>query len=152
MAGRGIFKFQDYSSEKRSFSIPTLVITAANHDAELAKAVALKDAMIDVTYGGNVEYQLVGRQVDTGVGQAADAEGQVEKTWLVQLQYDSDPTIKRSFRIPNAELDSSWMQAGTNLMDLGNTEGAALVTAIEDYIREDGGTGALTVETITFSV
>lgn len=151
MAGRAQVKFTDFSNETRSFSIPGVFVTAANHDAQLALVTDLLDAIRDVVYDSVVEYQLVARQTDIADGPATDGEGQVEKTWLVKGHYSTDSSIKRSFRIYCANLDASWMTAGTNDMDLASTEGAALKAAIEAYWKEDAGVNAMVVETITFT-
>lgn len=150
MAGRFRFSWEDFSNTKRASSFPGLVVTAANHDAQLTKATDLVDSIHAVTHAGLIEYSLIGRETEVDAP-ATDAEGQVEKTWLVTGHYASDSSIKRSFRIYNAALDASYMTAGTNEMDLASTEGAALKTDIEAAWVEDGGTGSVVVEKITFS-
>lgn len=151
MSARAAVKFEDFSNEKRGFSIPGVVVTAANHDAQLALVTDLLDAVRAVVYDSVIEYSLIARQTEIADGPATDAEGQVEKSWLVKGHYGTDSSIKRSFRIYCANLDNAWMTAGTNDMDLASTEGAALKAAIEAYWKTDDGLNTMVVEKITFT-
>lgn len=141
----------DYDGDKRQFTVPALAMTAANFDAQVALAQALRAAINDVTLCANTDYAILSHDVDTGDVQPTDPYAQAQIEWRVTYHYDSDPEIKRTFRIPGADLGlTDVLLPSSNVADLAQTEIAALVTALEDYVRTDDGVSAITVEQIEF--
>lgn len=143
-------KYVDRDGDTRQFSLPGVELTAANFDAQEALWQTLRGALNDMTLCANVKYSI-GNETETGDVQPTNAAAQANIEWKVTYYYDSDPATKRSFRIPGADLAlTNVLLPASNVADLGQTEVAALAAAIEAVVREDSGTGSITVEQIEF--
>lgn len=141
----------DYDGDRRQFSVPALAMTAANFDAQVTLAQAVRTAINATSLAANTDYEIRSHDISTGDVQPTDPYAQANIEWKVTYQYDSDPEVKRSFRIPGADLGlTDVLQPNSNLADLQQTEMAALVAAIEAYVTEDDGLGSVTVERIEF--
>lgn len=151
MASGFTWKGIDYDGDKRQFSVPAVAMTAANFDAQVTEAQALRTAINAVSLCANTDYDIRSHVVETGDVQPTDPYAQAQIEWKVTYSYDSDPEIKRSFRIPGADLGlTDVLQPSSNLADLAQTEMAALVAAIEAYVRTDDGLSTITVDKIEF--
>jgi len=151
MTGGLSLKFLDRDDDNRSFTLPAVTVTAANHDAQLALALALQGAIEDLSLCGNTEYTFRGRKVETGTPKPTNAYAQVNIEWLVKWHYDNDPATNRTVRIPGANLGlTAVLQGSSNLANLAQAEMAAFVTAFQDYVTEDDGIGTVTVDSVEF--
>lgn len=151
MSSAFVWQGIDYDGDTRQFSYPSVQMTAANFDAQVTEAQAVRTAINALSLCANTDYEIRSHDVDTGDVQPTDPYAQANIEWKVTYYYDSDPNIKRSFRIPGADLGlTDVLQPSSNLADLAQTEMAAFVAAFEAHARTDDGLGTVTVEKIEF--
>ena len=143
-------RYIDRDGDTRQFSLPGAALTAANFDAQVALWATLRGALNDVSLCANTSY-AVGNATETGDVQPTNAAAQANIEFKVTYYYDSDPSVKRSVRIPGADLTlTDVLLPASNICDLSQTEIAALVSAFEAVVKEDSGTGSVTVESVEF--
>lgn len=136
MSGGVSFTFGDYSQEISTVRARGLTLTAANIDAQTILMGDLLLALTGVTLGVvRVQTKTADREVLSS-SWPADSGAQRELKWYVPLA-DSVTGAKTSTQIPTA--DPSLCVAGTDVMDSGSPEYAALVAAVEAYYYSNAG-------------
>lgn len=132
----------DYTSEK---STASFYVDSAIGDAAITAIVTAVDG---VTVGGRQDAVLVVESTkDAGTaGPAASPLAQRENKWLVR-GVDSVNGRNVQIEIPCADL--TLLTGGQDFLDLGGTEAAALVAALEANVESQDG-NAITVSTIQF--
>lgn len=144
------FSYADYDNQKRQFSFPTTVVTAANHDAQKTLHDALKAALASVTLGNiNFEEFVGDRESIRPLVLPVVAASQVNVQWVVTYVDDVDGTIA-NVRIPTADItDDSLFAAASNLWDPTDAAWIAFVTAFEAYVLSEAG-NAVTVSLVAY--
>lgn len=138
---------KDHSGESSKFSIRTDEVTAANYDAITTLMETLRDATLDITLGLHVSDSWGNRnQVGASNGVAPEPESRRETKFLVSYSDDVNFALG-SMELPCANV-ADYAQSGTDEVDLGNSEIAAFVTALEAVHRSTYG-NAITVQKIT---
>lgn len=134
--------FIDYGGEK---STAAFYVDSAITDGSIT---ALVSAVDGVTLG-NRQTAVFVQEVDKDAGTAGPAASplaQREVKWLVRAT-DSVNGKSVQMEIPTADL--SLLSGGSDFLDLGGTEAAALVAAIEASVESIDG-NAITVSSIQF--
>lgn len=134
--------FLDYSGEK---STATFWVADAISDANIT---ALVGAVDGVTLG-NRQDAVLALEVDKDAGTAGPSSNplaQREVKWLVRATDDVNGKSVQ-MEIPTADL--SLLSGGNDYLDLGGTEAAALVAAIEAHVLSIDG-NAISVSSIEF--
>jgi len=136
--GMQIIRYNDYDAERSTVSLRSTLLTAANFDAQIAAALALRDAIAAITLGLRVSFDVGNRYETVAPGtQASDVDAQRETKWLVRYQdpngiYRAEiPCPDRSFLDPN---NRGYAQIG----DSGPVD--AFVSAFEAYVKGEGDT------------
>jgi len=142
MASRSIFTIEDYSAEKSSFAVAGVAASSANYDAQQTLLIALADAVEDLIIGALRKREYVASVAFPNTGDVTNAFAQRELKWLIT--YSDDVTGKLQ-QCEIAAPDLSLLVAGSDLLDLAGTEGAAFVTAFEAFVKSDAG-NAVTVQ------
>jgi len=141
----------DYSSEKSSWSINTVDLTAANVVAQQALIATLKSAVDAIVLTAETNDQLVFTKSGTGSGTPpSNAMAQRENKWLVR--YVGDATFRVfSVEIPGADLSKLTTTPQTDFADLTDPDISAFVAAFEAVVRSpDDPTETVTVRNIQF--
>jgi hypothetical protein len=128
----GTFTVQDYSEEKSSFSFNVGAITAVSLPGFLTQFGALRTALSNIILGTVQKEQWVGDATVLSNVPPANSAAQVELKFL--LTYEGN-TSKKKFRHEIPAPDTTKVIAGTDVVDLTDTEVAAYVTAFEDIAR-----------------
>jgi hypothetical protein len=139
--GSHVIRYNDYDAERSTVSLRSTLLTAANFDAQIAAALALRDAIAAVTLGLRVGFDVGNRYetVDPGT-QASDEDAQRETKWLVRFS-DVNGIYRVEIPCPNrAILDPN----NRSYMLLGSGVGATFKSAFEAYVKGEGDT-AVTV-------
>lgn len=134
--------FIDYGGER---SAATVHVDSAITDGNITVVVSAVDG---VTLGNRqtaVFVQEVNKDAGTA-GPAASPLAQREVKWLVRAT-DSVNSKNVQIEIPCADL--SLLSGGTDFLDLGGAEAAALVTALETHVLSIDG-NPITVNSIQF--
>lgn len=138
--GRYRHSLVDFDRQRRQFSYPTTVVTAANHDAQKTLHDALVAAVADVTLGAlDFEEYVADREEIRPLVSPALSEAQVNIEWVVTDVDDVTGAI-RNVRVPTADItDATLFAAGSNLWDPTDAKWVAFVAAFEAYaLSEDG--------------
>lgn len=141
--GKFSVTYNDYSNETSTMGVHTIDLTAGNFTAQTGLATALADAVAAVTKGQEVKRVYAAFENKTPVVPATDKDIQIERKWLVSA-VDAVNGQPVSFTIPTA--DSTFVTNNTDKMDLAGTEGAALVSAIEAFVRSVAGNAVTVTE------
>lgn len=143
MPGKYTVSFRDYSNETSRVALHIPVLNAGNIAAQDALLDALYTA-IDAVVIGTLELETRTYEVVRGTGvPPSSKDAQVERKWLVSAR-DNVTGLPVTFSIPTA--DSQFVANNTDKMDLAGTEGAALVSAIEDVVKSNAGNAITVVE------
>jgi hypothetical protein len=132
----------DYTSER---STASFYVADAIGDAAITAIVGAVDG---VTVGGRQDAELVVESTkDAGTpGPAASPLAQRENKWLVRA---TDDVNGRNVQIEIPCADLTLLSGGQDFLALGDTEAAALVTALEaNVLSQDGN--AISVTSIQF--
>lgn len=135
----------DRDDEKSTISVHGTALTAVNFDAQNGLADDLVTAILDVSQMVKVKDSRIA--VDTGFAYTPPTDPFAQRgiKWLVRMQ---DPNgNKVTFHIPGANLGLAGILDGEK-MDLTSTEGAALVDAIEAYVKSNDGEAVTVVEIV----
>lgn len=141
------WSFLDYSGSKGTATVHAVALSAANFAGQATLRAALLAAIEAVTDGVLFSETVVASLTKTGDPKPTDPEVWRSKRWLVSARDVNGNAV--TFHLPTAMPSVDYLSAGTNLMDLTSTEGAALVNAIEAYAKSNDGE-AILVETITY--
>lgn len=134
--------FWDYSGEKSTanFNVMTGIT-----DIQISELVSALDG---VTLGNRQTAVLV-EEVDKDAGTPGPSSNplaQREIKWLVRA---TDNINAKNVQIELPTADLSLLSGGNDFLDLGGTEAAALVTALEAYVASVDG-NAISVNSIQF--
>ena len=140
----------DFDGQRRQFSFPTDVVTAANHDAQKTLHAALVAAIDAVTLGNtDFEEYVADRESIRPIILPAAATAQVSIQWIVTY-VDGVTGAVANVRIPCADLtDVTLLAAASNLWDPTDALWIAFVTAFEAYVLSEEG-NAVTVQQVQF--
>ena len=136
----------DRDNEAATVSVHGTALTAGNFATQSGLADTLVAAIMDVTKMVKSKDSRIA--VDTLFSPAlpTDVYAQRGIKWLVRARDTNGNSV--SFHIPGAALDLTGILTGEN-MDLTSTEGAALVNAIEAYVKSNDGE-AIVVQEIVY--
>ncbi len=149
--GRYRHSLGDFDSQKRQFSFDTVVITAANHDAQKTEHDNLVAAIADVTLGTLDFEEFVGdREQIRPFIKPALSEAQVNIEWV--FTYVDDVTgSKFNVRVPTADItDVTLFAAGSNLWDPTDAKWVTLVAAFELHILAPNTGNAVTLSQVAY--
>jgi len=122
----------DYSNEKSSFQVNSIVLTAGNFAAESTEAATLVSAVEALTIGDVVK-QTLNQIVLDSPSIPSNVYAQREVKWSVAYQGDVSGKL---FNIEIAAPDlTDNLVDNTDLADLASTDWAAFVTAFEAFAR-----------------
>lgn len=139
----GTFTIQDYSEEKSSFRFNFGAITAVSLPGFLTQFGALRTALQNIILGTVQKEAWVGDSTVLSNVPPASSNAQVELKFLVTYEAD---TSKKTFRHEVPTPDTSKVIAGTDQVDMTDTDVQAYVTAFEDIARSpDNDTETVTV-------
>jgi len=139
----GTFSVLDYSEEVSSFRFNFGAITAISLPGFLTNFGALRTALGNIITGTIQKEAWVGDSTVISNVPPVDSNAQVELKFL--LTYEGD-TSKKKFRSEVPTPDTSKVIAGTDKVDLTDTDIAAYITAFETIARSpDSDTETVTV-------
>lgn len=135
----------DRDDEKSTISVHAAVLTAGNFNTQMTEADNLVAAILDVTQMVKVKDSRIA--VDTGFAYVLPTDPFAQRgiKWLVRCQDTNGNKV--TFHIPGANLGLAGILDGEK-MDLASTEGAALVSAIEAYVKSNDGEDVTVVEIV----
>ncbi len=140
----------DYDGQKRQFSLPTPVITAANHDAQKTLHDDLVTAIEDVTLGTLDFKEFVGdRESIRPLILAAAFSAQVNIQWLVT--YVDDVTgAAETFRMPCADItDTTLVLPNSHVWDPADAKWVTFIAEFEALVLSDAG-NAVSVQSVVY--
>ena len=140
----------DFDGQKKQASLPTTVVTAANHDAQKTLHDAFLAAVNDVTLG-NTDFEEFGadRESIRPVVLPTQAAAQVNIQWLVTY-IDGITGATETMRLPCADItDTTLFAAASNEWDATDAKWVQFVTDFEAYILSDAG-NAVTVQNVVY--
>jgi hypothetical protein len=139
----------DFDSQKRQFSFPAAIVTAANHDAQKALHDALVAAIMDVTLGTlDFEEFVADREQVRPFVRAAAMSAQVNIECVVT--YEDDVTLTQyNVRIPTVDLeDDTLWTIGTNQWDPTDAKWVEFISAFEALVLSDLGNAVSVVKVV----
>lgn len=149
--GRYRHGLADFDKQKRQFSFDTIVVTAANHDAQKTEHDNLVAAIADVTLGTlDFEEYVADREQIRPLIYPTVASAQVNIQWV--FSYVDDVTGSPfNVRIPTADItDVTLFSAGTNLWDPTDAKWVTLVAAFEAHITAPNTGNAVTLSLVSY--
>jgi len=136
MASKVTWGFLDYDSERSSFSVEGVDLTAANLVAQQTLIAALQAAVVAITIGQNSdETVLLSRELISNTP-AVNPFAQRETKWLVTYSDDVTGEVHQA-EIPTADLSNLTTNGGF-LDTAPGSQGEDFVTAFEAFVRGDG--------------
>lgn len=140
----------DFDGQKKQFSVPTAVITAANHDAQKALFDAFVAAVDDVTLGESDFEEFVGdREMVRPLLLPTVPTAQVQIQWLVTY-IDAITGATETITIPCADItDATLFQAASPLWDPTDAKWVTFAADFEAYVLSDAG-NAVVVQQVEF--
>lgn len=133
--------YEDYTGEVSPVRFLAQAMTAANHDAQVANAAALADAIATITRGLKTKVTQ-GNVNDILVGTNDDPEAQREEKWL-GFYLDGTTGKEWRFELPCA-LMSKLDPNSRHQIDMTDADVIAFKAAFEAYVRSpDGNTVTL---------
>lgn len=140
----------DYDGQKRQFSFPTDVVTAANHDAQKTLHDALIAAIVSVTLGNLDFEEYVGdRESIRPIVKPAVFAAQVNIEWVVTYVDDVSGAVA-NVRIPTADVtDDTLVMPASNIWDPTDSAWVAFVSAFEAYVLSEAG-NAVSVQQVAY--
>jgi len=124
---------RDASGEYSPFKVPINNLTGANYATNLGLITALQNALLAITLGNIASRAIAAEQTDINDTAVANQFAQRELKALVVYEGDTSG-IKYTIEIPTFD-PTGRMIAGTDLIDLTDTEVAAFVAAFEAIAR-----------------
>lgn len=149
--GRYRHSLGDFDNQKRQFSFDTIVITAANHDAQKTQHDNLVAAIADVTLGTlDFEEFVADREQIRPFIKPTAAAAQVNIQWV--FTYIDDTTgSEYNVRVPTADVtDTNLFAAGSNLWDPTEAQWVTLVTAFELHILAPNTGNTTTLQQVAY--
>jgi len=148
--GRYRHSLVDFDRQRRQFSYPTAVVTAANHDAQKTQHDNLVAAFADVLLGNlDFEEYVADREEIRPLISATDTVAQVNIEWVV-TDVDDVTGAVRNVRIPTADIsDALLLAAGSNLWDPTEAQWTTFVTAFELHVLSEDG-NAVTIQQVAY--
>jgi len=140
--------YRDWSGEVSGFEFTTLALDGSSYSALGTLYTALDDAIADLTNGQLAKKSFGNRTVESSDNGPFGANRENK----ILLTYKGD-TSEKLFRveIPCPSLVEANFLANSDMLDMADTEVAALVTAFEDLARSpDNGTETVTVISLRF--
>lgn len=133
--GRYRHGLADFDNQKRQFSFDTIVVTAANHDAQKTEHDNLVAAIADVTLGTlDFEEYVADRQSIRPILFPTQAAAQVNIEWVFTYADDVTGSIF-NVRVPTADItDDTLFAASSNLWDPSDAKWVTLIAAFEAHI------------------
>jgi len=122
----------DYSNEKSTFQVNSIVLTAGNFAAESTEATALVTAVEALTIGEVVK-QTLNQIVLDSPATPSNVYAQREVKWNVSYIGDSSGKLF-SLEIAAPDLTDNLVD-NTDLADLSSTDWAAFIAAFEAFAR-----------------
>lgn len=140
----------DFDGQKRQYSFPTTVVTAANHDAQKTLHDACIAAIDDVTLGTtDFEEYVADRESIRPLILPAAASAQVNIQWVVTY-VDAVTGAIANVRLPCADItDTTLFAAGSNEWDPTDAKWVTFVSAFEAYVLSELG-NAVTVSKVVY--
>ncbi len=134
-AGRYRHGMVDYDGQRRQFSFDSVVITAANHDAQKTEHDNLVAAIADVTLGTlDFEEFVADREQIRPLVQPGAASAQVNIEWVITYVDDVTGGVL-NVRVPTADItDTTLFAAGSNLWDPADAKWVTFIAAFEAHI------------------
>lgn len=137
----------DRDNEAATISVHATALTAGNFTAQMALADALASAIEDVTLMVKSKDSRIAVETKFTPTLPTDPYAQRGIKWLVRCgDTNGNPVV---FHIPGANISTALGILVGEKMDLTSTEGAALVDAIEAYVKSNDGE-AVTVTEIVY--
>jgi len=150
MSSEYTLSFEDFSQEKSTMRLVITQLTAGNVAATEALLATLLSSIQAITLGAVRQEVVKWRVDDVDVAAVTDPLAQREIKALVS--YHDDVTGKKyRTEIPTLDLVTIGLVAGTDFVDLADTQAAAFVAAFEAVVKDpDTGLNTVTVDTIKF--
>lgn len=147
--GRYRHGLADYDNQKRQFSFDTIVVTAANHDAQKTEHDNLVAAIADVTLGTlDFEEYVADREQIRPLILPAAASAQVNIQWVFTYVDDVTGSIY-NVRIPTADItDTTLFAAASNLWDPADAKWVTLIAAFQAHITAPNTGNAVTLQQV----
>ncbi len=148
--GRYRHSLVDYDGQKRQFSFDTVVITAANHDAQKTEHDNLVAAIADVTLGAlDFEEMVADRESIRPLVLAAAASAQVNVEWVVTYVDDVTGAVS-NVRMPTADItDTTLFAANSNIWDPTDAKWVTFIAAFEAHVLSPEG-NAVTIQQVAY--
>lgn len=149
--GRYRHSLGDFDNQKRQFSFDTVVVTAANHDAQKTEHDNLVAAIADVTLGTlDFEEYVADREQIRPFVKPAAAAAQVNIEWV--FTYVDDTTGSTfNVRVPTADItDTTLFAAGSNLWDPTDAKWVTLVAAFELHVLAPNTGNTVTLSQVAY--
>ncbi len=149
--GRFRHSLGDFDNQKRQFSFDSIVVTAANHDAQKTQHDNLVAAIADVTLGTlDFEEYVADREQIRPFVKPAVASAQVNIQWV--FTYVDDVTGSTfNVRVPTADItDVTLFAAGSNLWDPTDAKWVTLVAAFELHVTAPNTGNAVTLSQVAY--
>lgn len=130
----------DYDGQRRQFSFDTIVVTAANHDAQKTEHDNLVAAIADVTLGTLDFEEYVGdREQIRPLVNPAVAMAQVNIEWIFTYIDDTTSSVL-NVRVPTADInDTTLFAPASPLWDPTDAKWVTFVAAFEAHIVSPDG-------------
>ncbi len=141
----------DFDGQRKQFSFDTVVITAANHDAQKTEHDNLVAAIADVTLTTLDFEEFVGdRETIRPVVRPVVASAQVNVQWV--FTYVDDVTGSEfNVTVPGADItDTTLFAAGSNLWDPTDAKWVTLVAAFEAHVLAPETGNAVTLQQVAY--
>lgn len=140
----------DYDGQKRQYSFPTDVVTAANHDAQKTLHDALLAAILSVTLGNLDFEEYVGdRESIRPISLPSVAAAQINIEWVVTYVDDVSGAVA-NVRIPTADItDTTLFMPASNIWDPTDAAWVAFVSAFEAYVLSEAG-NAVSIQQVVY--
>jgi len=140
--------YWEYGTNARASAVSVYSpdLTAANFDAQETLRAAFEAAVDAVSLGNSGSEQFIAVENSVAKNPSLNPQAQRENKWLVSGT-ESGSGNAVTFTIPCADL--SLLGTDGESMDTGSAEYAALVTAVEDFVRSNDG-NTITVTSIKF--
>lgn len=137
--------YLDRDGEAGSVGVHGIALTAGNFTTQTGLAAALIAAIADVTKMVLSKESLIATETSYAPTLPTDVYAQRGIKWLVRARDTNGNSV--TFHIPGAALDVAGLLVGEN-MDLTSTEGAALVNAIEAFVKSNDGEAIVVSEIV----
>jgi len=148
--GKYRHSYADFDGQKGQFSFDTIVVTAANHDAQKTQHDNLVAAFDDVTLGTlDFEELVADTESVRPLINPAVASAQKNIEWVVTYVDDVNSSVY-NVRIPTADItDVTLFAAGSHLWDPSDAKWVTFIAAFEAHIVSPDG-NAVTLQQVAY--